>query len=300
MRVPRALIPLLSVCGAAAVVAAAGAGAAIDGLPGGGGPAHADGVREVSAVTVSAMTWNVCGAPGPGCPLGARPAELTQRIVQQINGTEVGGRKVRPTAVFLQEVCSGQVQTLKKTGRLARWGWAFAPFSTGPSCADGQGRLGVAVGAAAPITGVRTSPLPSPAGTGRVAVCGDVPSWNTRVCATQFSAAGEDPSGEWRQKQVDTLGPLAGIGTRVVVGGDLTDGPGSAVLDPLYRSYSECDQGTGGARIGARTVQDWRGTATDKADYLFVTKNAVASCSVPAVPVTSSDHRPLSAVIHFR
>ena len=98
------------------------------GLPGGGGPAHADGVRAVSAVTVKAMTWNVCGAPGPSCPLGAQPAELTKRIVQQMNGTEIGGRKVRPTTVFLQEICAGQVRTLRKTGRLARWSWAFAPF----------------------------------------------------------------------------------------------------------------------------------------------------------------------------
>ncbi|QXJ22944.1 endonuclease/exonuclease/phosphatase family protein [Actinomadura graeca] len=297
MRVPRALIPLLSVCGAAAVVAAAGAGAAIDGLPG-GGPAHADGARGVSAVTVKVTTWNVCGTPAPGCPLGADPAALTRRIVQQVGGTEAGGHKGGPAAVFLQEVCSGQVQALKKSGR--RWNWAFAPFTGAPSCAAGQGRPGVAVGAQAPLTGVRTSPLPSPSRTGRVAVCGDVPSWNTRLCATQFSVAGEDPSGEWRRKQVDALGTLAGTGVRAVVGGDLSDSPGSAVLDPLYRSYDECDQGAGGARSGAGTAQDWRGAATEKTDYLFVSKGAAASCAVPAAPVASSDHRPLSAVIRFR
>ncbi|MBT2207181.1 endonuclease/exonuclease/phosphatase family protein [Actinomadura sp. NEAU-AAG7] len=298
VRSPRALIPLLSVCGAAAVVAAAGAGAAIDGLPG-GGPAHADGARETPAVTISAMTWNVCGVPRPGCPLGGRPEELTRRITTRMNATEVGGRTVKTNAVFLQDVCSGQVKTLKRTGRFAKWTWAFAPFAGGPACAGGQGRPGVAVGVEAQMGGVRTSRLPSPSYAGRSAVCGDVPSWNTRVCGTQFSTKAEDPDGAWRRKQAHALVSVAGSGARVVVGGDLTDGPEDPVLDPLYRAYAECDQ-SAAARTGAKTVQDWRGQALRKADYLFITKDTGTSSSVPDAAVTSSDHRPLSAVIRFR
>ncbi|WP_243725484.1 endonuclease/exonuclease/phosphatase family protein [Actinomadura rubrisoli] len=301
MRSPRALLPLLSVCGAAAVVTAAGAGAAIDGLSG-GGPAHADGERGTPAVTIQAVTWNVCGEAAPGCPLGARPAELARRIVQQAASTEVGGRRVRPNAVFLQEVCAGQVQTLKKAGRLAKWSWAFAPFTRGPACADGQGRPGVAVGTDAALTGVRQVRLPSPVRLGRVALCGDVAAWGTRICTTQLSSPAwdEDPRGEWRRKQARALASLAGTGGRVVVGGDLAAGPESPAFDVLYRDYSECDQGPGPARTGAKTVQDWRGAAVEKNDYLFLSKSAGVSCGVPAAPVRASDHRPLSAVINFR
>ncbi|WP_131737800.1 endonuclease/exonuclease/phosphatase family protein [Actinomadura roseirufa] len=297
MRSPRALIPLLSVCGAAAVVTAAGAGAAIDGLSG-SGPAHADGERRAPAVTIKAMTWNVCGGAAVGCPLGARPAELSRRIALQLNNVEVGGRKIRTNVALLQEVCAGQVETLKKSGRFGTWSWAFAPFTRGPSCADGQGRLGVAVGTEAALSGVRQSRLPSPTRIGRVALCGDVASWGVRVCATQFSST-DDPGGQWRRKQAHTLASLAG-GGRVVVGGDLADEPGAPALDTLYRDYSECDQGPGPARTGAKTVQDWRGAAVQKTDYLFLSKTTGVSCGVPVSAVRSSDHRPVSAVIRFR
>ncbi|WP_030170403.1 endonuclease/exonuclease/phosphatase family protein [Spirillospora albida] len=294
MRAPRALIPLLSVCAAAAVVTAAGAGAAIEGLSG-GGPALADSASEASTVTVNAMTWNVCGDAEPGCPLGARPAELTRQIAQQMRATEVGGRRVRTDAVFLQRVCSGHVDGLKKIDPFGTWSWAFAPAPKGRACANGQGRLGVAVGTRAALTDVRQVALPSPAGAGRVAVCGEVASWSARVCATQFSA--ED--GEWRGRQARALANLAGSAVRVVVGGDLAERPESPVLDPLYAAYDECDQGPGGARTGEKTRQDWRGQDVEKNDYLFISKSAGVSCAVPDAPVRASDHRPLSAVIRF-
>lgn len=302
MRTPRALIPLLAVCGATAVVAAAGAGADIDGLPGSGGPAHADGVRQVRAVTITAMTWNVCGDAGPGCKLGAKPTELVGRISQQMRATEVGGREVATNAVFLEEVCEGHVRTLKITEWLRKWSWAFAPSPTEHTCANGQGRLGVAIGTKPKLTEVSRTRLPSPTRQQRVALCGEVQAWSTRVCATQLSSArwDEDPRGEWRRKQVRSLATLAGAGRRVLVGGDLSERPESTALDPLYRDYVECDQGPGPARTGAKTLQDWRGTAVEKADYLFATKSAGVSCGVPASPVRVSDHRPLSAVVRFR
>ncbi|MEV4254758.1 endonuclease/exonuclease/phosphatase family protein, partial [Spirillospora sp. NPDC049652] len=71
MRAPRALIPLLAVCGAGVVVALAGAGAAIEKSPALGSTdagrpqrAAADG-----PVSVTALTWDVCGDAEPGCPL---------------------------------------------------------------------------------------------------------------------------------------------------------------------------------------------------------------------------------------
>ncbi|MFC6886878.1 MULTISPECIES: endonuclease/exonuclease/phosphatase family protein [Actinomadura] len=299
MRAPRALIPLFAVCGAAAVVAVAGAGAAIEGLPD-VGSAHADGVRAVPGATITATTWNVCADALAGCPLGAAPAELGKRIPQRMRGIEVGGRKVDATAVFLQEVCSGHVNVLKNVPSMRGWTWAFAP--SGGSCTDGQGRLGVALGTRAPMTGVRHVRLPAPARHERVAVCGDVARWHARVCATQLSAPrwDDDPIGDWRAKQVKRLtGELAGA-ERAILGGDLGERPESPSLDPLYQAYGECDQGPGPARTGSGTLQNARGQAVEKTDYLFASKSAGVSCGVPERADTASDHRPLTAVIRFR
>ncbi|WP_433475683.1 endonuclease/exonuclease/phosphatase family protein [Spirillospora sp. CA-142024] len=292
MRSPRALIPLLSVCAAAAVVTAAATGASIEGLPGGGGPAHADGAApRPAAVTINAMSWNVCA--GPGCPSGAAPDRLAKEIVQRMRVTEVGGRKVSTNAVLLQEVCEGQVRTFKKT--LDKWTWAFAPSPGNPACAQGQGGLGVAIGTDAPLTEHRQTKLPAPAGQARIALCGEVASWATRVCVTQL---GTSEDAQWRRKEAGALTTLAGSG-RVLVGGDLADRPESPSLDPLYGAYAECDQ-SGSSRTGAMTRQNWQGTAVEKTDYLFITRSAAVSCSVPAARTKTSDHRPLSAVVRYQ
>ncbi|MBE1532512.1 endonuclease/exonuclease/phosphatase family protein [Actinomadura algeriensis] len=299
MRTPRALIPLLSVAAAAVVVTVAGAGAAINGVPG-GGPAHADSVaREVPSATVNAVTWNVCGEDGPGCPLGARPDELTDRIAERAGETVIGGREVEPNAVLLQEVCAGQVEKLQKADGLDAWSWKFAEYPDAAECADDQGRLGLAIGTESPLAGTETKKLPAPEGAGRIVLCGEVGAWSARVCVTQFTPSGDDPGGEWRTKQAGALADFAGTG-RVVIGGDLADGPKSAALDPLYDAYNECDQGPGTTRTGDETLQDWRGTAVEKNDFIFMSKSASVSCGVPADPVESSDHRPLSAAVRFR
>ncbi|URM97580.1 endonuclease/exonuclease/phosphatase family protein [Actinomadura madurae] len=292
MRSPRALIPLLSVCAAAAVVTAAATGASIEGLPGGGGgPAHADGAApRPAAVTITAMSWNVCG--GPGCPSGAAPAGAAKDIVQRMRATEVGGRKVRTNAVLLQEVCEGQLRTVKKA--MSGWSWAFAPSPGGGTCADGQGDAGLAIGTDAELTEHGQTKLPAPAGHSRIALCGEVPSWKTRVCVTQL---GTSEDAQWRRKEAGTLATLAGKG-RVLIGGDFADAPDSPALDPLYAAYAECDQ-TGSSRTGAKTRQNWQGTAVEKTDYLFIGKSASVSCTVPTANTKSSDHRPLSAVIRY-
>ncbi|GAA4238869.1 hypothetical protein GCM10022254_56610 [Actinomadura meridiana] len=297
MRSARALIPLLSICASAAVVTAAAVGANIEGLPGGGGPAHADSAanRPGAAVTVTAMSWNVCGGARPGCPLGAAPGRLTKEIVQRMRATQVGGRTVTANAVLLQEVCEGNVRAFKKVGWLSSWSWAFAAPSKGPSCADGQGRLGVAIGTAARLVEPEHANLPAPAGKARIALCGDVPSWTTRVCVTRLE---QPEDAKWRRRQADALAGLAGSG-RVLFGGDLGAAPQNRAFDSLYKSYAECDQ-SGTSRSGARTRQNWTGAAVEKDDYLFINRSAAVSCSVPADRVRVSDHRPLSAVVRYR
>ncbi|MFD0901207.1 endonuclease/exonuclease/phosphatase family protein [Actinomadura sediminis] len=284
---------------AAVIVTIAGAGAAIKGVPG-GGPAHADSVpRELPSATVNAVTWNVCGEARPGCPLGGDPDGLAAKIVERAGTTVVGGREVEPNAVLLQEVCAGQVDTLRDDDDLDGWSWEFAEYPGGGECADEQGRLGLALGTAAALAGTETEELPAPEGDGRIALCGEVDAWGARVCVTQFTPAAADPAGEWRTKQAGALAEFAGSG-RVVIGGDLADGPKSAVLDPLYAAYNECDQGPGTTRTGDETLQDWRGTAIAKHDFIFMSKSASVSCGVPAEHVESSHHRPLSAAVRFR
>ncbi|MFI0410377.1 endonuclease/exonuclease/phosphatase family protein [Actinomadura sp. 3N508] len=296
MRSPRALIPLLSICAAGAVVAAALTGASIEGLQGDGGSspaAHADGAAPPpEEATINAVTWNVCGGVEPGCPLGADPGALGEQISQRMKGTEVGGRTVAANAVLLQEVCEGHVRAFKKAD--SRWAWAFGASSGAPSCAQGQGRLGVAIGTATPLAGVERTELPAPAGRAPVALCGEVTAWTTRVCVTQLSPS-EDAA--WRRKQATALAALAGSG-RVLFGGDLGAAPESPAFDPLYRTYEECDQ-SGESRAGAMTRQDWTGAAVEKTDYLFISRTAAVSCSVPAERVKASDHRPLSAVVRY-
>ncbi|MEW2356014.1 endonuclease/exonuclease/phosphatase family protein [Spirillospora sp. NPDC029432] len=302
MRAPRALIPLLAVCGAAAVVATAGAGAAIELDPDARGPALADAAEEVPPATVNAMTWNVCG--DTGCPLGTRPDELVKEISQRTASNEVGGRRVRMNAVLLQEVCSGHVDTLRKSGALRSWSWTFAPMRSGGAkrtCANGQGEYGVAVGAESALSEIEEKRLPSPDRHGRSAVCGTVAAWQTRLCSVQLSSAqpDDDPGGAWRGKQI---GELAGFAeeSRVIVGGDFTERPESPALDPLYRDFAECDQGPGESRTGALTQQGPGGTAVAKTSYLFISKEAGASCGVSSAPVAASDHRPLAAAVRFR
>ncbi|MFF5265155.1 endonuclease/exonuclease/phosphatase family protein [Actinomadura viridis] len=303
MRAPRALIPLLAVCGAAAVVVTAGAGAAIEHGPAARGPALADAAEALPPATVNTMTWNVCG--DTGCPMGDRPAELAEEIAAETARNEVGGRRVSMNAVFLQEVCSGHVDKLRATGGLRSWNWAFAPSRTAGgaerACANGQGRMGVAVGAESPLSEVEEVRLPSPENHGRSAVCGTATAWQARLCSVQLSSTrwDDDPRGEWRGKQIGKLAELAAE-NRVIVGGDFTERPESAALDPLYREFAECDQGPGDARSGAMTQQDWRGTTVAKTDYLFISKTAGTSCGVPHTPVRSSDHRPLAATVRFR
>jgi endonuclease/exonuclease/phosphatase family metal-dependent hydrolase len=304
VRPPRALIPLLAVVGAAAVVVTAGAGAAIDKIPGTAGPALADAAAEaLPPASVNAMTWNVCG--DTGCPLGARPGELATEIARQLAGSEVGGRTVGMNAVFLQEVCSGHLDTLKGNDRLRSWSWAFAPSRTTGgaerACANGQGRLGVAVGTESPMSDVAEVKLPSPDRYGRSAVCGTVGTWGARLCGVQLSSSqwDDDPRGQWRAKQIGVLGELA-VQDRVIIGGDFTERPESPALDPLYKTFAECDQGPNESRTGAMTQQDWRGTAVAKTDYLFISKTAGASCGVSGTPTRASDHRPLAAAVHFR
>ncbi|MCP2338045.1 endonuclease/exonuclease/phosphatase family protein [Actinomadura rupiterrae] len=303
MRAPRALIPLVAVCGAGVVVALAGAGAAIEKSPalGSTDAGKTQPLTAAGPLAVNVVTWDVCGDAEPGCPLGSDSAGLVRRIDRQLGTTTVAGKAVQADALLLQRVCSEQVRSLKGLGRLKSWSWIFTPQPAADdrsprACVNGQGKLGLAVATRKPITDVRHANLPSQPGHGRVAVCGTVQAWSARVCTAQLSSSdpGDDPDGAWRAKQAQTLLGLADA-DRVIIGGDFTDKPRAKSLDAFYSVYTEC----GGDRTGAPTSQDASGKATDKTDYLFASHSATLTCTVPPTPVRSSNHRPITATIHF-
>ncbi|WP_192809921.1 endonuclease/exonuclease/phosphatase family protein [Actinomadura rudentiformis] len=299
MRAPRALIPLLAVSGAAVVVVTAGAGAAIE-QGDDPVPPVTDVAEGTRTTAVNVLNWNVCGDTDPRCPAGAKPAEVVRTVSTQLKNNVVGGRKVKANAVFLQEVCLGHVKAIAGQPGMSAWSWQFAPVlqSNGKpaTCANGQGQFGVAMGAQQQITGVEKVYLPSPRTRRYVALCGNVASWNTRLCTAQLS---NEANGEWRLKQTQKLTELAGA-RRVVFGGDFNDQPQKPALDVLYRSFSECDQAAGGTRAGERTYQNAQGLALAKTDYVFASKSAEVACEVPNQPVRISDHRPIAAVVNFR
>ncbi|MFG1998093.1 endonuclease/exonuclease/phosphatase family protein [Spirillospora sp. NPDC048911] len=300
MRAPRALIPLLAVAGAAVVVVTAGAGAAIE-QGDDSGPPRADAAQATRTTAVNVLNWNVCGDTDARCPLGTKPAEVVKTVVTQMKNNVVSGRKVKADAVFLQEVCSGHVKAIAEQTGTNAWSWKFAPVlqtnGKPATCKNGQGQLGVGMGTEHEITGVEKVYLPSPRARRQVALCGNVASLgNLRLCTAQLS---DEPNGEWRRKQTQKIVSLAGAG-RVVFGGDFNDQPKQPALDVLYRSFAECDQAAGGARAGERTHQNAQGLAVAKTDYVFATKTAGIACEVPNLPVRTSDHRPIAAVVHFR
>ncbi|GLZ07243.1 hypothetical protein Acsp03_47090 [Actinomadura sp. NBRC 104412] len=303
MRAPRALIPLFAVAGAAAVVVTAGARAAIEEGPSAAAPTLADAGENAPFTAINAMTWNVCG--DLGCPSPADPAGAAAQVAQRVAASEVGGRQVRLNAVLLQEVCSGHLDALRAVTGLRSWSWAFAPERArgggDRECGNGRGTLGVAIGTDSALSDVERVRLPSPDAHGRSMVCGTVGAWRARLCSVQVSSGGwdDDPRGRWRAKQIAAITERA-AGRRVIVGGDLAERPESPVLDPLYRSLAECDQGPGESRTGAMTLLDQRGTPVAKTDYLFISKSAGVSCGVSPAPVRTSDHHPLAAAIRFR
>ncbi len=241
-------------------------------------------------MTINAVTWNVCG--GPGCPSGAAPAKLTKQVVQRMRSTEVGGRKVRTNAVLLQEVCEGHVRTFKKT--MDTWTWAFAASPTVALARRARAKLASRSAPTNRSSGpARRSSPPPP--TARASHCAARCRPGRPGCASRSSARPRATSGGRRRPAPSRRS----LGTgRVLVGGDLADSPDSPALDPLYTAYDECDQ-SGASRTGAKTRQNWQGTAVEKTDYLFITKSAAVSCSVPSARTKASDHRPMSAEIRF-
>ncbi|WP_020502549.1 endonuclease/exonuclease/phosphatase family protein [Sciscionella marina] len=198
---------LLVVCAAAAMTAgvtAAPAGATADGV-------------TASALPVKAMTWNACANTKPAkgdnrCRIGRRTDEVVATIHDRIAKNQPDTR-----VLFLQEVCSVDIQQLAKSG-LSGWHWKFAPIRfqgsggkpgsavTDRRCAadtktkKSRGSFGIAVGVRAdanfqaryypdahqPIDN-RHKDVYGYWNVRQAAVCASVADWKTTVCGTHLT-----------------------------------------------------------------------------------------------------------------
>jgi hypothetical protein len=201
----------------AAVLLGAAVTAATVGVAAGTGAATA-----ASAQTIKAMTWNACANTAPptdptdpdarcidGRQTDKVAATIRRRILTSQPGTQV---------LFLQEVCSVDIDQLRSMPDLAGWQWKFAPIRhqgtgsapttqvTDRDCAHdidtgaSRGYFGVAVGVHADAQFKATyypdadQPIdnqhPDQYGhwnVRQVAVCASVAAWQTTVCGTHLT-----------------------------------------------------------------------------------------------------------------
>ncbi|MEU1124090.1 endonuclease/exonuclease/phosphatase family protein [Streptomyces sp. NPDC005899] len=239
-------------------------------------------------------TWNMCGVRQWNCQdTGDRGEKI--RALKRL--AEVDDARV----VMLQEVCSGDLETARR--ELGRgWRSVFRPYAyreasgrrTAVACAeDGQGRAGLAILAASPLTRVSVPDAQQPAvGLHRGMVCAAVAAPEVRVCNAHLSLPGSDlahPGWEFRDDQLRAL--VGAADGRTVFGGDLNSAPpasggGSRIWpDAVYGRYRECDQTSLASREGRPTL-----LSGDKVDYLF-TALPRTGCSLRTTGV--SDHRAL-------
>jgi endonuclease/exonuclease/phosphatase family metal-dependent hydrolase len=257
-----------------------------------------------SADSRTVLSWNVCGGNNSGCHFyraGTAALTGTVRARMRASGALAG---------IFQEVCRSVVRPLEaELERHYGTGWDvhFAPIKvkrgTDPDaapafqCDRGRGDYGIVVAVPAGSTSWQVRYLPSPEGEEwRVAACATVPAWRLRVCNAHLSYDGDDPTYEYRRRQLpDYLALVAG--ERVIFGGDLNLRPESPEMSAAYASYVECAQPARDApRTGAGTsyASDPHDDArTVKIDYLFTDAPTAHGCGTPTDVVTASDHRPL-------
>ncbi|MEV8535199.1 endonuclease/exonuclease/phosphatase family protein [Streptomyces sp. NPDC051211] len=282
------------------------------------------------ASSLNVMTWNVCANVNRNCGWNVEPykgeagyQELGDAIRARLIDPAIGGY---PDVIFFQEFCEKHGKRVEEMleGQTGRgWDVRFAPIhhrvSGSPliqkQCAMGgaadadRGAYGVALAVPDENTWYKRYDLKSPDDKEqRTALCASVPSRAVMAC-TAHSSAGkgyDDDTGYWRTRQAVQLRDLADgfaeQGYRPVFGGDLNlvppvpaatvdQGGPSTALDPVYDSYTECNQPAGklSPRTGKPTANpDAGGNPTRKLDYIFA-PNTFSRCSVSATS-GKSDH----------
>jgi len=278
-------------------------------VPGSGPVEVAAGPTAVRSVKV--MTWNACGGNNTSCRFFTEPGALVVAAREHMRNHGPAA-----DAVFLQEICSGHIAPLQR--ELERhyghpWDVRFAAIrhvvgddplrAPAWQCRRDRGEYGVAVAVPAGNTEWQVRYLPSPDRTEwRVALCARVAAWRLTLCNAHLSYDGDDPTGEYRVRQVDAyIGLVREAGGPVVFGGDLNLPPDSPVLAPAYARFVECAQtGRDSPRGGPGTFyasSPRDNGRTVKVDYLFTDQILAHSCGVLPTVERGSDHRPLWIIV---
>ncbi|MFE7210656.1 endonuclease/exonuclease/phosphatase family protein [Streptomyces sp. NPDC001698] len=235
------------------------------------GPARSSAAER----TLTVATWNMCGVQQWNCRgTGSRAAKRGE-----LEGlvTRAGAR-----VILLQEVCAGDLETVRATLRPS-WHTEFRPYTwrdvsgrtSAVRCAEpGQGAAGFALLSAYRLSAVTLVAAQQPsAGLRRGILCATAAALDVRVCTAHLSPPGSDrahPAWELRDDQLKAL-VSAVPARRTVYGGDLNvDPPGPR--NPAswvwsggpYGTHRECDQTSASSRSGRATHDSGH-----KLDYLF-------------------------------
>jgi endonuclease/exonuclease/phosphatase family metal-dependent hydrolase len=243
-----------------------------------------------AAVTVSVMSFNVCGGV---CHRGevSRTAAFTARTAV--------ARKA--DVVLLQELCHSQFLRIRKLLAARGYSGRFAASTQSGACDNDDRQHGKGFGVAVLIRGRTTSPvvrhLPTPAGfeprlmLGATAAVGGRPTFVAVVHLAPSPAAGLAAQ---LASVADYLNPRAG--RPVIVGGDFNALPHYGGLSRFYARaaggsgrFIEMDEMRGGAatRSGAPTFD----IAGRKIDYVFASEGLFSRPRAVTLATAMSDHR---------
>lgn len=220
-----------------------------------GTAAVAEPAQDEQAVKV--MTWNACANTDPTsapetCVNGRQTdkvaATIKWRLLEAQPGTQV---------IFLQEVCSVDIEQLANDSELSGWNWQFTPIRhqgtgdeptsevTDRNCANdwntgaSRGHFGIGMGVQADTTFTERhypdehQPMARDRwghwNVRQAVICGDVEVFQATVCGTHLTplheGTADDPDAFWtaQQGQVRDLVSYAEAGAydRVIFGGDL-------------------------------------------------------------------------------
>jgi endonuclease/exonuclease/phosphatase family metal-dependent hydrolase len=255
----------------------------------GRGLRSADRALRHPAVSISVMSFNVCGGV---CHRGEvqRTAVYTARTAVARNAS----------VVLLQELCYGQFVRVRSLLAAQGYSGTFAAASQSAGCAVGDPQhrtgFGVAVLVRGAVHARVVKPLPTPAGTEKrllLGVTADVGGRSTFVAVVHLSPS--PAAGLQRQLSAlaDYLNPKAS--RPLIVGGDFNSLPNNPGLGGFYSAaaggqgrFIETDEmRTGVAARGGTATFD---TAGRKIDYVFLADEWFGHPRAESLATTMSDH----------
>jgi endonuclease/exonuclease/phosphatase family metal-dependent hydrolase len=240
--------------------------------------------------TVSAMTFNICGA---ACHKGE-----VKPIAAYVVNRAVGAKA---SVVFLEEVCYSQYRQIKALVEKKGYSTLFTATTSSGYCDNDDRRYGTGFGVAILVKGRSSGrvvlPLPVTAGSEKRALLGATATIGGR--STFVAVVHNSPSAQAGlngQLKVLTTYLNAKAAKPVIIGGDfnaMPDNPGMAgFYSPAAGGtgrFTELDETRYGAasRSGTSTFD----AADRKIDYIFVSRTHFGSPTADSTATSMSDHR---------